>query len=269
MAAAPPGRMLSVALSEDELREALPGEVVVAAVNGATTCTVAGPAKAIAEVEATFERRGIATRPLRTSHAFHSAQMDGVLAPLADAIGALEPAEPTIPYLANRTGTWATDADASDPGAWSRHSREPVRFADCVATLAARHPDAVVVELGPGRALSALIASNPEAGDMRLVRSAPGRGEGRRRGGIDAVGSGRALESRREHRLEAVLCRRGALEAAVAGISVQPRASLDRCGPDLGPASRGRHKGPATRRGPSPAPSRRADGPRDDLAPRG
>ncbi len=179
MAAAPPGRMLAVALPEDELRRTLPDEVAIAAVNAPSTCTVAGPIEAIERVEAELGRRKVATRPLQTSHAFHSAQMDEVVDPLVEAVRAVGPVEPELPYLANRTGTWAAVGEASDPQAWGRHSREAVRFADCVAALAARHRDAVVVELGPGRALSALIGSNPDAKQLRLT--APALGEAKER----------------------------------------------------------------------------------------
>ena len=60
------------------------------------------------------------------------------------------------------TGTWITPADATDPQYWTRHLRQPVRFADGVAAVLAQ-PDRVLLEVGPGRALTALAAAQRRA----------------------------------------------------------------------------------------------------------
>ena len=43
-----------------------------------------------------------------------------------------------IPMISNVTGTWISDAEATDPGYWTRHLLGTVRFADGVARAAAR-----------------------------------------------------------------------------------------------------------------------------------
>ena len=53
-------------------------------------------------------------------------------------------------WVSNVTGTWITAAQATDPAYWAQHLRQPVRFADGVATLLA-DGDAVILEVGPGR----------------------------------------------------------------------------------------------------------------------
>ncbi|HEY2739197.1 MAG TPA: SDR family NAD(P)-dependent oxidoreductase, partial [Thermoanaerobaculia bacterium] len=77
---------------------------------------------------------------------------------------------PRIPFLSNVTGTWITAAEAQDPAYWVRHLRAPVRFADGVRALLAE-PDRLLVEIGPGNALAALVRQQDErrlvAGSLR------------------------------------------------------------------------------------------------------
>ena len=71
---------------------------------------------------------------------------------------------PSIPILSNRTGTWMTDAQATDPRYWVDHLRHHVDFAGCIATLR-EDPARLFVEVGPGRAMSALAQANGAAPD--------------------------------------------------------------------------------------------------------
>lgn len=54
------------------------------------------------------------------------------------------------------TGTWITDAEATDPTYWARHLRSTVRFADGARTLFDLAPGAFL-EIGPGRTLTSLV----------------------------------------------------------------------------------------------------------------
>src|SRR5262249_53129547 len=77
---------------------------------------------------------------------------------------------PSIPIVSNRTGALADPAQLCTPEYWVRHVREPVRFIDCVRTLADADIDATV-ELGPHGVLTSLTAaclsaaSRPERSD--------------------------------------------------------------------------------------------------------
>ena len=53
------------------------------------------------------------------------------------------------------TGRWITTEEATSAAYWARHCREPVRFADALATLTADSAP-VLLEVGPGRALTTL-----------------------------------------------------------------------------------------------------------------
>ncbi|MER6878575.1 acyltransferase domain-containing protein, partial [Amycolatopsis sp. NPDC000673] len=150
MQQAPPGAMLAVSMDEDRLREWLPADLALAAVNGSGACVVAGPAEAVEEFAAKLSAEKIQNRGLRTSHAFHSPLMDGVLADFRAEVSAVSPRRPSRPYLSTRTGDWITPEQATDPEHWVRQLRDTVRFGDCVQRLLADGSWALV-ECGPGR----------------------------------------------------------------------------------------------------------------------
>ncbi len=88
---------------------------------------------------------------------------------------------PAVPFLSNVTGTWITEAQATDPAYWAAHLRRPVRFGACVATLLAEGTWALV-ECGPGRQLANLARMQvAKAGEAQRaltpLGSLPGPGE--------------------------------------------------------------------------------------------
>ncbi|HYM85927.1 MAG TPA: beta-ketoacyl synthase N-terminal-like domain-containing protein, partial [Pseudoxanthomonas sp.] len=76
MQSQPEGAMLSVRLPLEALLARLPGDLSLAAENAPGACVVAGTHEAIQRFQATLEADGIASRALKTSHAFHSSMMD-------------------------------------------------------------------------------------------------------------------------------------------------------------------------------------------------
>src|SRR5262249_58536540 len=72
----PPGAMLSVPLSEDQVLPLLRDGIALAAVNGAARTVVSGPSEAVAALAAELAARGVAAKLLATSHAFHSTMME-------------------------------------------------------------------------------------------------------------------------------------------------------------------------------------------------
>jgi acyl transferase domain-containing protein len=148
--------MLSVPLAEDEVAPLLApwaGQLSVAAVNEPSRTVVSGPDEAVAGFERDLAARGVEARRLHTSHAFHSAMMDPILAAFAERVRRVRRNPPQIPWLSNLTGTWITAEQAVDPEAWARQLRGTVRFADLLTELAA-DPERIFLEVGPGRTLA-------------------------------------------------------------------------------------------------------------------
>jgi acyl transferase domain-containing protein len=150
-----PGTMLAVPLPEIELQGLLGDPVWLAAVNAPSLCVVSGESAAIDALAERLRQQGVESRPLRTSHAFHSGMMDGAVAALVEAAKGVEIREPQIPYISNVTGTWITESQLRNPEYWGRHIRGCVRFAEGVAELL-KNANRVFVEIGPGSALSML-----------------------------------------------------------------------------------------------------------------
>ncbi|MEM7198650.1 MAG: amino acid adenylation domain-containing protein [Planctomycetota bacterium] len=162
LAAQPAGAMLAVRASADEVEAWLAETgaahaVHLSAINGAADVTVGGEPTAIDAFARRLESTGIAHTRLATSHAFHVPQMQEAVAPFLEAVGAVERHAPKTPFVSVRTGTWIRDDEAVDPQHWAAQLVEPVRFAAALAALGERCDGAAALEVGPGRALAALV----------------------------------------------------------------------------------------------------------------
>ncbi|MEZ0109048.1 phthiocerol/phenolphthiocerol synthesis type-I polyketide synthase E [Catenulispora sp. EB89] len=160
----PPGAMSAVLLDADSVTKTLSSDVSIAAEDGRYLTVIAGPAEAVAAAEAAFTEQGVATRRLRTEHAFHSPMMRPIAADLTGVVRRFELAAPRIPILSNVTGTWLTEPEAKSPEYWATHLHSTVRFADNLAELW-RLPHPVFLEVGPGKALGSLVQQHPGRGD--------------------------------------------------------------------------------------------------------
>ena len=163
-----PGAMLSVSLSEAHIQPYLQEGLSLAAVNTPEQCVVAGTHEAIAALEEQLSLQGRQTRRLSTSHAFHSSLMEPILAAFEQELQQVQFHAPQLPYLSNLTGTWIQVEEASDPHYWLRHLREPVRFAQGVSELLTTE-HAILLEVGPGRALSGFVRKHPCTHREQLV----------------------------------------------------------------------------------------------------
>jgi iturin family lipopeptide synthetase A len=163
--AQPGGVMLAVRQSEEEVAARLRShpELSLAAVNAPNLCVVSGPDLAVAAFERACETERVASRRLTTSHAFHSAMMDPVVAPFTALFERIQLRAPGIPFVSNLTGTWITEAQATDPHYWAGHLRHAVRFADGVESLLQDRPEMVLLEAGPGATLAPLVKQHPAA----------------------------------------------------------------------------------------------------------
>ncbi|WP_207001556.1 type I polyketide synthase, partial [Trinickia mobilis] len=155
MQALPEGVMLSVALGEQPLREYLRDGVSVAAINSADRCVVSGDEASIEALEQRLVSQQIVCKRLVTSHAFHSHEMEPILADFAARVGKVTLNAPSIPYLSNVTGNWIQSEEVTDPAYWARHLREPVRFGDGLTTMVSQGSH-TLLEVGSGQALTSI-----------------------------------------------------------------------------------------------------------------
>ncbi|MES1036838.1 SDR family NAD(P)-dependent oxidoreductase [Bacillus pumilus] len=149
------GAMLSVQLPEAELVSMIDEALSVAAVNAKDLCVVSGREEHIATFEKKLQDKGIITRQLHTSHAFHSYMMEPMLEAFQQIVEKVELHEPAIPFVSNVTGTWATSEDVMTASYWTNHLRGTVRFHEGLSQLLTDEVRALI-EVGPGNSLTAL-----------------------------------------------------------------------------------------------------------------
>lgn len=172
MQAQPAGGMLSVRLALEALLQRLPEGLSLAAENAPGTCVVAGPIERIAEFQMQLEADGVTCRALRTSHAFHSAMMEPVVGPFRDAVEVVARSAPLLPIVSTVTGDWLDADSAISSDYWSRHLRQPVRFAAALERAVADAPSRVLLEVGPRATLTLLSRQHP-AVQKALVVAVP------------------------------------------------------------------------------------------------
>src|SRR5205807_3918230 len=166
----PSGAMLAVPLPEREANDLLGGQLSVAAINGPSSCVIAGPPEAVGELEHRLAQRGLVTRRLRNSRAFHSLMMQPIVESFTKQVRKVQLHAPKIPYISNVTGTWIAPEQATDPDYWSKHLRQTVRFADGIAELL-KDTERVLLEVGPGQELNGLAKTQVDQSGRQIVLS--------------------------------------------------------------------------------------------------
>nr|VFK30698.1 MAG: Acyl transferase domain-containing protein [Candidatus Kentron sp. MB]VFK75343.1 MAG: Acyl transferase domain-containing protein [Candidatus Kentron sp. MB] len=149
------GAMLALSVGEKQAQEIIApfGEdVSVATINSPESVVVSGRPEAITSLQASLaEREDIDIKLLPIPLAAHSAMIEPMLPEFEKVANSITYAEPVIPVCSNVSGKIVTD-EIAGPGYWLRHLRQPVRFAEGVATL---HNEGfeIFLEVGPKPAL--------------------------------------------------------------------------------------------------------------------
>jgi len=123
-----------------------PGQIVISG-------EVAGVERAMALTKEAGAKRALR---LNVSGAFHSPLMAVAAPGLAEALDRTPPGAPTFPVYANVSAEPVTDADRARQLLLAQLT-SPVRWVDEVRAIAARYPDALYVEMGPGTVLAGLV----------------------------------------------------------------------------------------------------------------
>ncbi|SIS53454.1 Acyl transferase domain-containing protein [Roseivivax lentus] len=164
----PRGGMLSVAMSEAALLPHLGEGLDLAAVNAAQLSVATGPDDALDALETRLKAQGVECQRIGINVAAHSRMLEPILPAFRAYLAGLDLKPPQIPIVSNRSGDWLTDAEATSPDYWADHLRNTVRFADGIATLGAPE-NRVLLEVGPGHALSTLARQQPQIGANRVL----------------------------------------------------------------------------------------------------
>ncbi|MFJ5533128.1 SDR family NAD(P)-dependent oxidoreductase [Streptomyces sp. NPDC093261] len=152
-----PGGMTAVLAAAEEVAPLLEdyADVSFGAVNSPRQCVVSGGRDSLAEITERLAERGVRTKALPVSHAFHSPLMGEVFDAFREAIADIAFHEPRLSFVSNLTGQVATLDEAGTPDYWVRHIAEPVDFAAGMACVQARGRH-VFIEVGPSAALTGM-----------------------------------------------------------------------------------------------------------------
>ena len=123
-----------------------PGQIVISG-------DAAGVEAGMALCKAAGAKRAM---PLKVSGAFHSPLMAPAADGLRSALDGVEMQAPRFPVVANVDASEVTTAAAARD-LLLRQLTSPVRWIEVVEALAARWPDALFVEMGPGTVLAGLV----------------------------------------------------------------------------------------------------------------
>jgi [acyl-carrier-protein] S-malonyltransferase len=123
-----------------------PGQIVISG-------DAAGVERGMALCKEAGAKRAVA---LNVSGAFHSPLMEPAVAGLAEALDAAGLGTPSFPVYANVDASPVRDAGAAR-ALLLRQLTSPVRWITVVEALAAAHPEALFVEMGPGNVLVGLV----------------------------------------------------------------------------------------------------------------
>ncbi|AZQ69655.1 acyltransferase domain-containing protein [Silicimonas algicola] len=164
----PDGGMLSVALPEADLRKRLSPDLDIASINAPSLTVATGPMAALDRLEQALKLDGIDCQRIAINIAAHSRMLEPILADFGAYLRSITLKAPAIPFVSNRSGTWITEAEATDPDYWVGHLRGTVRFADGISTLA-EQKNRLYLEVGPGRAMISLAAQNPDVSRNQVI----------------------------------------------------------------------------------------------------
>jgi acyl transferase domain-containing protein/acyl carrier protein len=162
------GGMLAVGLSESEAMDviaAFRNEVSVAAVNSASSVTLAGDEKTLRAVACVMEDREVFHRFLKVEVAYHSYQMDPLECELRRALATVRPSATLIPFYSSVTGKQMNGCEL-DANYWWRNIRETVRFREAMESLSA-DDHRLFVEVGPHPVLAQAIKESLEAAGVK------------------------------------------------------------------------------------------------------
>ena len=94
-----------------------------------------GAGRSHRQLKATLRAAKIAFTRVPFRVAAHSPMVEPILAEFEAFVRTIPLNPPRTPFVSNLTGTWITDAEATDAAYWARHLRETVRFSRGIAEI--------------------------------------------------------------------------------------------------------------------------------------
>lgn len=167
MQSLPGGAMISVPLSEEQLRPLLEDGVSIGVVNN-PSCIVSGSEEAIVRFEQKMRERKLLCMRINTHHAAHSMWMEPIVQELRNSLKAIQFGPLQIPYISGMNAKPALQSEIADSNYWVKQMVEPVRFSEAIVNLC-ENSSYAFIEIGPGRELSTMIRRHLIGGNNYTV----------------------------------------------------------------------------------------------------
>jgi acyl transferase domain-containing protein/SAM-dependent methyltransferase len=139
--------------------------LAIAALNATRNIVVAGPRAQLDDLAGELSAGGVGCRALRVDRAFHSPATEPILEPFAAVASTCELRAPALTVVSSVTGG-RVSGELATAAYWTRHIRQPVRFAAALETVLGLGPD-VCLEVGPTATLVSLAAAR--AAELELA----------------------------------------------------------------------------------------------------
>ncbi len=170
MQALPPGAMVAVALSEENLRPLLGDDLDIGAINGPEHTTVAGSHEAMEPFLRRLDEQRVPYKAIIVPHGYHSRMMDPIVGPYREVAASVRFHPPEVDFFSSLSGARVTAEELADPDYWAREAREAIRFSPAVEALATDE-NRIFLEAGPAQMLSKLVRSHPAISKSHIVLS--------------------------------------------------------------------------------------------------
>ncbi|MFC4612667.1 acyltransferase domain-containing protein [Streptomyces maoxianensis] len=157
----PPGGMLAVAASVEEVADVLGPQVHLAAVNASRQLLLAGEREPLDNAARILGGRGLVCRDVMARQAFHSPVVAGAVAASLPDWRSVRLTPPRLTVYSAYTQGVLGEREARDPEFWAGQASATVYFAPTLTTVLTEQPDCLLVEAGPGNSLSTLARRQP------------------------------------------------------------------------------------------------------------
>lgn len=164
----PAGGMLSISAPLSAIEPLLGEDLDIASINAPELIAVSGPQAALDAMQGRLDAADIEYQRIAIDIAAHSRMLEPILARYRAFLASIDLQAPNMPFASNRSGAQITAQEATSPDYWVAQLRNTVNFADCITTLAAPRKR-IYLEVGPGKALSALAQMHPDVAPAQVL----------------------------------------------------------------------------------------------------
>lgn len=160
--------MLVVKASDDEIAVVLRGQSYeTTCINSPIETVIAGAVENVDSLKELLTAAGLKSTLLKVPYAFHSSQMNPILADLVQLAGGVKFAEPQIPVVCPLDGTIVREGGKFDPQYLVQHTRKPVNMYRALEE--ARNgriitDRSLLLEIGPHAAVTGMVKSTMQRG---------------------------------------------------------------------------------------------------------